>query len=215
MIDSQHAGDKVAKILLDNHALDLIEENKRLKREASMSVTGTGGAPLYFNNGNSYKDGPNPHEWYCTWETPEPGCVLKTRDILTKGIEIFCGEQVISCLAPEDICEYGEARELSVVEPSMELDEDDCCRNGCITIGLDPPSSTNVSTHLCLDYLWTDKVGELHPYEEGSLVSFLQENPSIEIVYIQMWMEKRLYFAQLGFPHDSYRQDSCIRGYDS
>jgi hypothetical protein len=44
---------------------------------------------------------------------------------------------------------------------------------------------------LCLDYLWTDKVGELHPYEEGSLVSFLQENPSIEIVYIQMWMEKR------------------------
>jgi hypothetical protein len=69
MIDSQHAGDKVAKILLDNHALDLIEENKRLKREANMSVTGTGGVPLYFNNGNSYKDGPSPHEWYCTWET--------------------------------------------------------------------------------------------------------------------------------------------------
>jgi hypothetical protein len=62
----------------------------------------------------------------------------------------------------------------------------------CIAIELDPPSSTNVSTHLCLDYLWTSKVRELRPYEEGSLVSFLQENPNIDIVCIQRSaMEKR------------------------
>jgi hypothetical protein len=197
MIDSEHACDKLAKILLDNHALDLIEENKRLKREANMSVTGTGGAPLYFNNGRSDdKLGPSAHEWYCAWEryTPEHERVLETRDILTKGIEIRRGEQIISCLTPEDIRDHGEARELWVEEPSMELreDEGDCYSGtGCINIGLDPPSSTNVSTHLCLYYYWTNKVGELRPYEVGSLVSFLQENPSIEIVSMHACMNKR------------------------
>jgi hypothetical protein len=205
MIDSQHACDKVAKILLDNHALDLIEENKRLKREANMSVTGTGGVPLYFNNGISYKapvyfkNGTchSPHKWYCTWETPEPGCVLETRDILTKGIEIRRGEQIISCLTPEDIRDHGEQAQglLWVEEPSMELreGEDDCYNGtGSIGIGLDHPSSTNVSTYLYLNYYWTNKVGELRPYEEGSLVSFLQENPSIEIVSLHACMDKRV-----------------------
>jgi hypothetical protein len=75
----------------------------------------------------------------------------------------------------------------------MELreGEDDCYNGtGSIGIGLDHPSSTNVSTYLYLNYYWTNKVGELRPYEEGSLVSFLQENPSIEIVSLHACMDK-------------------------
>jgi hypothetical protein len=63
---------------------------------------------------------------------PSVGRVLKTGDMLTKRIEIRRGKQVIPCLTIEDIRDLGEARELSVMEPSMELDEDDCCRNGCM-----------------------------------------------------------------------------------
>jgi hypothetical protein len=191
--------------------LDLIEENKRLKKEANMSVTGTGGAPLYFINGRSDDElGLSPHEWYFSWEryTPEHEWVLETRDLLTKGIEIRRGEQIISCLTPEYIHDHGEAQELWVEEPSMELrvhvDEYNCYSwTGCLNIRLDPLLSTNVSTHLRLYYYWTNKVGELRPYEEGSLVSFLQENPSIEIVSMHAHMDKR----EIVLPEEQYDDD--------
>lgn len=209
--DQRRTHTDVAKIICDNTSLKLIEENNRLKEKIeqlreehrmanNMSVTSINGRSLYFSNGHAFAAG-TPDDYYdddwhvdeWLWPQNPPKSDFKMGDILTKGIEIRRGEQIVSCLTPEDIRDHDSTIQFSECwNPDITTDDIDGDSLGCIEIGLDHPSTTSVSTMLYLYYHWgQDGVTEFHDYDEGSLFSFLQENPNIRILQVRTEANKR------------------------